>query len=116
MKAPPPNPPRCQFLELPDVLRVVEGAPPLFRALFALAYGAGIELGAILTLVESDVDPNRREVRARGSKAWTRDRIARVADWAWPIRGGPLALLRCPESGCSAASASMKLGNGIASA
>ncbi len=23
-------------------------------------------------------------MRARGRKAWTRDRIARVADWAWP--------------------------------
>ena len=26
-----------------------------------------------------------RQVRARGTKAWTRDRLARVADWAWPF-------------------------------
>jgi len=85
VKAPPPNPPRCEFLELPDVLRVVEGATPPFRAVFALAYGAGLEVSAILALVESDINPRPREVRARGRKAWTRDRIARVADWAWPI-------------------------------
>ena len=84
LKAPRPRPPRSDFLELPDVQRVVEGAAPPFRAIFALAYGAGLEISAILALVESDVDRRRREVRARGTKAWTRDRIARVADWAWP--------------------------------
>jgi hypothetical protein len=30
VKAPPAAPPRCAFLELPDVLRVVEGALPPF--------------------------------------------------------------------------------------
>jgi len=82
--APPANDPRCVFLELPDVQRLVEGAVPPYRALFALAYGAGIEVSAMLALVETDVDLARRQVRARGTNAWTRDRIARVADWAWP--------------------------------
>lgn len=31
------------------------------------------------------MDQATRQVRARGTKAWTRDRLARVADWAWPI-------------------------------
>ncbi|HLQ23575.1 MAG TPA: tyrosine-type recombinase/integrase, partial [Gemmatimonadales bacterium] len=82
--APPANPPRCVFLELPDVRRVVEGALLPFRAIYALAYGAGLEISAILALVDADVNAPGREVRARGTKAWTRDRIARVADWAWP--------------------------------
>jgi len=85
VKAPRANPPRCRFLELPDVLRVVEGSEEPYRAIFAVAYGAGLEVSAILALVESDVDHQRREIRARGEKFWTRDRIARVADWAWPI-------------------------------
>src|SRR5204863_6312108 len=34
--------------------------------------------------IDSDVDVERREVRARGTKAHTRDRIVRVAEWAWP--------------------------------
>jgi len=33
----------------------------------------------------SDVDVERREVRARGTKAHTRDRVVRVAEWAWPF-------------------------------
>ena len=85
VNAPPANPPRCVFLELPDVLRVVDGAPRPFQAIYALAYGAGLELSAILALVDADVEPRRREVHARGTKAWTRDRLARVADWAWPF-------------------------------
>ncbi len=93
LAAPPANPPRCQFLELPDVRRLVEGSPKPFRALFALAYGAGLEVSAILSIVESDIDVRRREVRARGTKAWTRDRIARIADWAWPFVEAHLATL-----------------------
>ena len=82
---PPASAPRCTFLELPDVQRVVEGTPLPLQSIFALAYGAGLEISAILTLVDADVDAGARQVRARGTKAWTRDRIARVADWAWPF-------------------------------
>jgi integrase len=88
---PPAADPRCHFLELPDVLRVVEGATQPLRAIYALAYGAGLEVSAILRLVDADVDAAARQVRARGTKAWTRDRLARVADWAWPIVAEHLA-------------------------
>jgi integrase len=81
---PPAAGPRCVFLELPDVLRLIEGSAPPYRAIFALAYGAGLEVSAILSLVDADIDSQTRQVRARGTKAWTRDRLARVADWAWP--------------------------------
>jgi integrase len=84
VSAPPAADPRCVFLELPDVLRLVEGTPPPCRAIFALSYGAGLEVSAILSLIDADIDPQTRQVRARGTKAWTRDRLARVADWAWP--------------------------------
>ncbi len=83
IQAPRPNAPRCSFLELPDVLRLVEGATGPYPAIFALAYGAGLEISAILSLVETDVDLREHQVRARGTKAWTRDRMALVADWAW---------------------------------
>lgn len=36
---PPAGDPRCPFLELPDVLRVVEGAAQPLRAIYALACG-----------------------------------------------------------------------------
>ncbi|MBA3894934.1 MAG: hypothetical protein H0X69_14820 [Gemmatimonadales bacterium] len=88
---PPAAAPRCVFLELPDVQRFVQGAPLPFQAIFALAYGAGHEISAILALVDADVDLGARQVRARGTKEWTRDRIARVADWAWPYVEAHLA-------------------------
>ncbi len=91
--APKANPPRCQFLELPDVLRLVEGSQEPYRALFAVAYGAGVEISAILRLVDRDVDVQRRSLHARGTKAWNRDRIARVADWAWGYLEAHLATL-----------------------
>jgi len=49
--------PRCLFLELPDVLRLVSGAAQPLRAIYALAYGAGLEVSAILRLVDADIDP-----------------------------------------------------------
>jgi len=64
---------------------VEENAPAPYPALFAILYGAGVEVSAALACVESDVDVARREVRARGTKAHTRDRIVRVAEWAWPF-------------------------------
>ena len=76
--------PRGVFLELPSVLQLVEGSAQPFKAVLALAYGAGIEISAILSLVEDDVDRARKATRARGTKAWTRDRISYIADWAWP--------------------------------
>ncbi len=93
VSAPPAGRPRCQFLELPDVHRLVEGAPVPYRALFAIAYGAGLEVSAILSLIETDVDCAHRQLRARGTKAWSRDRIARVADWAWGYVTAHLATL-----------------------
>ncbi len=77
-------PPRCELHGLADVIRLVEGSPQPYRALYALAYGAGIEQGALLELVEGNFDVGRKAVRARGTKAHTRDRVAYVAEWAWP--------------------------------
>ena len=77
--------PRCEFHPLADVLRIVEGSEQPWRALFALAYGAGIELGVLLALTESDFDQTRKAVRARGTKAHARDRVAYIAEWAWPF-------------------------------
>lgn len=84
VQAPPPGRPRVVEIDLKDVRTIVDGAQSPYRALFALLYGAGVEISAALACVEGDVDVERREVRARGTKAHSRDRIVRVADWAWP--------------------------------
>jgi hypothetical protein len=75
-----------QFYELDQVERIVDWQPTAERrALFALLYGTGIEISVALSLTRADVNPPTREVRAPGTKTSTRDRIARVADWAWPM-------------------------------
>lgn len=74
-----------QFYELDTVERIVWHQPyDQRRALFALSYGAGIEITVVLGLTRSDININTREVRSAGTKAHTRDRMCRVADWAWP--------------------------------
>ena len=84
VSAPPQAKPRVVEIDLDDARRIVDRAPAPYEALFALLYGTGIEISAALSCVEADVDIDHREVRARGTKAHTRDRIVRVAEWAWP--------------------------------
>jgi integrase len=81
---PPAAKPLVRFYELDTVERIIAWQPSAERrALFALLYGTGIEISVALTLTRADVDESRKEVRAAGTKTHTRDRMARVADWAW---------------------------------
>lgn len=81
---PRPAPPRMVFLDLPDVQRLVAAAPGVFRPLFALLYGTGMDLSAALRLAARDIVKADREIRAAGTKSHTRDRVVGVAEWAWP--------------------------------
>jgi integrase len=75
-----------QFYDLDTVKRIVDAQPdPARRALVALLYGTATEMSVALRLTRADVDPATNEIRAAGTKTHTRDRMARVADWAWPI-------------------------------
>lgn len=82
---PAPSKPTPRFYELDVVERIVAAQPSLERkAFFALAYGTGIEPSPAVQLTRGDLLPDTREVRAAGTKAHTRDRMVRVAAWAWP--------------------------------
>jgi len=75
-----------RFYELDTVERIVAWQPTEERrALFALLYGTGIEISTALALTRADVWQERKEIRAAGTKVHSRDRVARVADWAWPL-------------------------------
>jgi integrase len=66
------------------VERIIAYQPTLERrALFALIYGTGIEVSVALALTRSDIWEGAKEIRAAGTKAHSRDRVCRVADWAW---------------------------------
>lgn len=83
---PPVTKPLVRFYELDQVERLIGAQPtPERRALFALLYGSGIEISVALLLTRADLMVSRKEVRAAGTKTHTRDRMARVSDWAWPI-------------------------------
>jgi integrase len=85
VKRPPARKPVVAFYELDTVERIV-GAQPTAerRALFALLYGTGMEISVALRLTAADVWRSTQEMRAAGTKTHTRDRMARVASWAWP--------------------------------
>jgi len=75
-----------QFYELDTARRIMEAQPdPARRALFAPLYGTGAEVSVALKLTRADVDQATKEIRAAGTKTHTRDRMARMADCAWPI-------------------------------
>lgn len=83
VRLPRPNPPRERWLTEEISMRLVEAHAPPYRALAALREGAGVEIGAALTLRRRDVDRERRIVHVHGTKNARRDRLVRVDDWAW---------------------------------
>ena len=84
VKAPRANKPRVAAMDLKDVRRLLDVSDREYRRYFALVYGTGIEVTVALRLKRGDVDVYTREIRAAGTKTHSRDRIVRVAEWAWP--------------------------------
>jgi integrase len=93
VKAPAPAPARMRSLDQPDVNRLIDAQGHPYNVLSALLHGTGIEVSVALGLKRRDVDTVRREVRARGTKTAARDRITKVAEWAWPMIERHVALL-----------------------
>lgn len=84
VELPPLGPPRDYHLDTAEAEALVKQQEGDYRALAALMAGSGIEVSVALALKVRDVRPGVREVRARGKKTRTHDRVVRVADWAWP--------------------------------
>lgn len=75
-----------RFYEIEDVQRIVDWQPtPERRAFFALVYATAADVSTALGLVRSDVWSGTKEIRAAGTKTHTRDRVCRIAEWAWPL-------------------------------
>ena len=84
VKLPAQAPPRIHYLETHEAERLADAQPEPYATLSALLAGTGIDVSVALNLRVRDIDAGRKEIRAKGTKTYTRDRIARVADWAWP--------------------------------
>jgi len=93
VKAPSPAPARMSYLEMGDVKRLIDAQEHPYNVLSALLHGTGMELSVALALTKRDIDPARREIRAKGTKTKYRDRHATVVDWAWPMIERHIALL-----------------------
>lgn len=83
VKLPPQGRPRVLYLETVDAKRLADAQPAPYSAFAALLAGSGIEVSVALELRKRDVDEAHREIRAAGTKTHARDRVVRVADWAW---------------------------------
>lgn len=84
VELPPATKPRDIWLETADAIRLAEAQPSPYREFSALLAGSGMEVSVALKLRRRDVDTKSREIHAAGTKTHARDRIVRVADWAWP--------------------------------
>lgn len=84
IKLPAAGAPRVLFLDTKDAKRLADAQPGQYRIYSALLAGTGIEVSVALQLRKRDVDERTREIRAAGTKTHARDRIVRVAEWAWP--------------------------------
>jgi integrase len=93
VKAPRPAPGRMRYLEMQDVERLIAAQPHPYNVLSALIHATGIEVSVALGLKRRDVDEMRREIRAKGTKTKARDRIAKIAEWAWPMIQNHILLL-----------------------
>ncbi|MGI9076845.1 MAG: tyrosine-type recombinase/integrase [Gemmatimonadaceae bacterium] len=83
VEPPPPNAPRLRYVDVPEMKRLANSQEERFGVLSALLGGSGIEVSVAVKLRRRDIDLERREVRASGTKTHARDRIVRVAEWAW---------------------------------
>jgi integrase len=97
VKLPPPGKPRTHYLETPDATRLADAQASPFREFAALLAGSGIEVSVAVGLRVRDVDVKHKEIRAPGTKTHSRDRIVRVADWAWKYVA-PLVKHRHPDA------------------
>jgi integrase len=85
VKAPTEKRAPLRFFELDAVERIIGAQDSeAMRMLFTLLYGTGIEISTALRLTRADVALGTREIRAAGTKAHNRHRIAVVMEWAWP--------------------------------
>jgi integrase len=81
---PPASAPRVEYYDLGEVRRLLGASPEPWQSLYALLYGTAIEVSVALTLTRRDVDLAAGEIRARGTKTHSRDRVASIATWARP--------------------------------
>jgi len=84
-KAPKNNAPRMRYLDLPDIIRLVEAQPEPFRALSAFIHATAAEITPALRVLRRDIDLDRMRAHIPGTKTHSRNRHEiLVSEWARP--------------------------------
>ncbi len=65
------------------MMRLADAQPEPFRTISATLGGTGIDISDVLRLKRKNIDFQKREIFAPGTKTYNRQRVVRVADWAW---------------------------------
>lgn len=80
---PPAGDPLCHYLELDDVVRLSDASVGQMRHLELILPGTAMELSVALAVRIRDISVLDKSIQAAGTKEYNRDRIVRVADFAW---------------------------------
>lgn len=83
IKLPEPGDPLCHYLELPDVVRLSEASHGQMKHFELILAGTALEVSTALQVRVRAVSKSERDIRAPGTKTYNRDRVVRVADFAW---------------------------------
>jgi integrase len=85
MKAPKKNPPRMRYLDLPEIVRLVDAQPEPFRSLSAFIHATAAEITPALRMKARDIDLKRMRAHIPGTKTESRNRHeVLISHWAKP--------------------------------
>lgn len=84
VELPAPGDPLAHFLEMPDVVRLADAQPGQYKHFGYVLPGTAMEVSTALAIRVRSVSKADKTIHAPGTKSYNRDRIVRVADYAWP--------------------------------
>lgn len=80
---PEPGDPLCHYLDTPDVVRLSEASAGQMRHFELVLPGTALEVSTALAVRVRQVSTIDREIHAPGTKAYNRNRVVPVAEFAW---------------------------------
>jgi integrase len=80
---PSQGPPLAHFLEVPDVERLADTQDGAYRLLSYVLPATAMEVSTALSVRVRSVSRTDRTMHAPGTKTYNRDRVVRVAEFAW---------------------------------
>lgn len=84
VRMPKPPKPRCHYLTTEAARALADAHEEPYRTFVVLLNASGIEVSVAGALRRRDVDVDRKEIFAAGTKNDHRQRVVRVAEWGWP--------------------------------